>query len=44
MFKVNDILTNKCQELKYKYKNNKLLHYLQFLPFHPNSKTHNKII
>ncbi len=32
----------KLQELKfyYKYKNNKLQHYLQMLPFHPNTKTH----
>ncbi len=34
----------KCenQELKfyYKYKNNKLPHYLQSLPFHPNTRTH----
>ncbi len=40
LLKVNDIL--KLQELKlyYKYKNNKLPHYLQTLPFHPNAKTH----
>ncbi len=40
LLKVNDIL--KLQELKfyYKYKNNKLPHYLQTLPFHPNTKTH----
>ncbi len=38
--KVNDIL--KLQELKfyYKYKNNTLPHYLQTLPFPPNTKTH----
>ncbi len=40
LLKVNDIL--KLQELKlsYKYKNLKLPHYLQILPFHPNTKTH----
>ncbi len=40
LLKVNDIL--KLQELKfyYKYENNKLPHYLQILPFHPNTKTH----
>ncbi len=40
LLKVNAIL--KLQELKfyYKYKNNKLAHYLQTLPFHPNTKTH----
>ncbi len=40
LLKISDIL--KLQELKfyYKYKNNKLPHYLQTLPFHPNSKTH----
>ncbi len=40
LLKVSDIL--KLQELKfyYKYKNNKLPHYLQTLPFHPNTKTH----
>ncbi len=40
LLKVNDTL--KLQELKfyYKYKNNKLPHYLQILPFHPNTKTH----
>ncbi len=38
--KVNDIL--QLQELKfyYKYKNNKLPHYLQALPFHSNTQTH----
>ncbi len=32
----------KLQELNfyYKYKNNKLPHYLQALPFHPNTRTH----
>ncbi len=32
----------KLQELKfyYKYKNNKLPHYLLSLPFHPNTETH----
>jgi hypothetical protein len=41
LLKVNDIL--KLQELKfyYKYKNNKLPHYLQSLPFHPNTEIHN---
>ncbi len=31
-----------CSQLKfyYKYKNNKLPHYLQALPFHPNTRTH----
>ena len=40
LLKVSDIL--KLQELKfyYKYKNNKLPHYLQSLPFHPNTETH----
>ncbi len=40
LLKVNDIL--KLQELKfyYKYKNNKLPHYLQTLVFHHNTKTH----
>ncbi len=40
VLKVNDIF--KLQELKfyYKYKNNKLPHYLQSLPFHPNTRTH----
>ena len=40
LLKVNDIF--KLQELKfyYKYKNNKLPHYLQALPFYPNTKTH----
>ncbi len=40
LLKANDIL--KLQELKfyYKYKNNKLSHYLQTLPFHANTKTH----
>ncbi len=40
LLKVNDIF--KLQELKfyYKYKNNKLPHYLQCLPFHPNTRTH----
>ncbi len=35
-------LAFKLQELKfyYKYKNNKLPHYLQSLPFHPNTRTH----
>ncbi len=44
LLKVNDIL--KLQELKcyYKYKNNKLPHYLQTLPFHPNTKTHDNDI
>ncbi len=39
-FVIKDIL--KLQELKlyYKYKNNKLPHYLQTLPFLPNTKTH----
>ncbi len=39
--KVNDIL--KLQELKfyYKFKNNKLPHYLQSLPFYTNIETHN---
>jgi len=41
LLKVKNIL--KLQELKfyYKYKNNKLPHYLQSLPFHPNTETHN---
>ncbi len=32
----------KLQQLKfyYKYKNNKLPHYLKALPFHPNTRTH----
>ncbi len=40
LLKVNNIL--KLQELKfyYKYKNNKLPHYLQTLPFHPNTQNH----
>ncbi len=40
LLKISDIL--KLQELKfyYKYKNNNLPHYLQTLPFHPNTKTH----
>ncbi len=40
LLKLEDIL--KLQELKlyYKYKNNKLSHYLQNLPFEPNTKTH----
>ncbi len=40
LLKVSDIL--KLQELKfyYKYKNNTLRHYLQALPFHPNTRTH----
>ncbi len=40
LLKVNDIF--KLQELKfyYKYKNNKLPHNLQSLPFHPNTRTH----
>ncbi len=40
LLKINDIL--KLQQLKfyYKYKNNKLPHYLQALPFHPNTRTH----
>ncbi len=43
MLKGNDI--PKLQELKfyYKYKNNKLQHYLQILPFHPNTNTHDHI-
>ncbi len=38
--KISDIL--KLQQLKfyYKYKNNKLPHYLQALSFHPNTRTH----
>ncbi len=38
--KISDIL--KLQQLKfyYKYKNNKLPHNLQALPFHPNTRTH----
>ncbi len=41
LFKLEDIL--KLQELKlyYKYNNNKLPHYLQNLPFEPNTNTHN---
>jgi hypothetical protein len=41
LLKVNDIL--RLQELKftYKYKNNKLPYYLQNLPLHPNTDTHN---
>ncbi len=40
LLKVSDILN--LQELKfyYKYKNNKLPHYLLALPFHPNTRTH----
>ncbi len=40
LLKVNDIF--KLQELKfyYKFKNRKLPHYLQSLPFHPNTRTH----
>ncbi len=40
LLKLEDIL--KLQELKlyYKYKNNKLPHYLQNLQFEPNTKTH----
>ncbi len=40
LLKVNDIF--ELQELKfdYKYKNNKLPHYFQSLPFHPNTRTH----
>ncbi len=40
LLKISDIL--KLQQLKcyYKYKNNKLAHYLQALPFHPNTRTH----
>ncbi len=40
LLKINDIL--KLQQLMfyYKYKNNKLPHYLQALPFHPNTRTH----
>ncbi len=40
LLKISDIL--KLQELMfyYKYKNNKLPHYLQTLPFHTNTKTH----
>ncbi len=40
LLKVNDIF--KLQELKfyYKFKNHKLPHYLQSLPFHPNTRTH----
>ncbi len=40
LLKLEGIL--KLQELKlyYKYKNNKLPHYLQNLPFEPNTKTH----
>ncbi len=40
LFKLCDVL--KLQELKFyfKYKNNKLPHYLQSIPFHPNTETH----
>ncbi len=40
LLKVHDIL--KLQQLKFhcKYKNNKLPHYLQTLPFHSNTRTH----
>ncbi len=40
LLKVNYIL--KLHELKFynKYNNNKLSHYLQALPFHPNTITH----
>ncbi len=40
LLKINDIL--KLQQLKfyYKYKNNKLPHYLRALPFHHNTRTH----
>ncbi len=40
LLKISDIL--KLQQLKfyYKYKNNKLPHYLQALPFHPNTRAH----
>ncbi len=40
LLKIIDIF--KLQELKfyYKYKKNKLPHYLQLLPFHPNTETH----
>ncbi len=42
LLKVNDIF--KLQELKfyYKYKNNKLPLYLQSLPFHSNTRTHDQ--
>ncbi len=38
LLKISDII--KLQQLKfyYKYKNNKLPHYLQALPFHPNTE------
>ncbi len=40
LLNISDIL--KLQQLKfyYKYKNNKFPHYLQALPFHPNTRTH----
>ncbi len=40
LLKISDIL--KLQQLKfyYKYKNNKLPHYLQAQLFHPNTRTH----
>ncbi len=43
LFKIIDIF--KLQELKfyYKYKNNKLLYYLQSLPFHLNTETQHNI-
>ncbi len=40
LLEVNDIF--KLQELMfyYKYKNNRLPHYFQSFPFHPNTRTH----
>ncbi len=38
--KISDVLKLQQIKLYYKYKNNKLPHYLQALPFHPNTRTH----
>ncbi len=40
LLKVNDILHLQELNFYYKFKNNKLPHYLQALPFHPNTQTH----
>ncbi len=40
LLKVNDIFKLQELEFYYKYKNNTLPHYLQSLPFHPNTRTH----
>ncbi len=39
LLKVNNILKLQELEFYYKYKNNKLPHYLQALPFYPNTNT-----